>query len=50
MVHTASVASRFAQRLPAGFEATEWSFELEGSAKMTRIVLATSMSELKEAL
>jgi len=47
LVHTASVASRLAARLPAGFEATDWSFELSGTAKITRIVLATSMSELK---
>lgn len=49
LVHTAAVSSRLAQRLPSGFEATDWRFELEGSPKMTRIVLATSMSELKAA-
>lgn len=47
LVHTQSVLNRFAFRLPAGFESTDWAIELESTAKITRATMATSISELK---
>lgn len=49
LIATVTIAGRYAQRLPAGFEALSWQVELEGSAKITRWGLATSIAELKAA-
>lgn len=47
LVHTATISSQFAQRLPSGFEARSWQVELEAAAKITRWAIATSIAELK---
>ncbi len=49
LILTKTVTDRGAWRLPAGFEAYDWSFEVEGAAKVTRFAMATSISELKAA-
>ncbi len=49
VVHTATPTSAYSFRLPAGFEASDWQFEIEGSSKWTRFAMASSVSELMAA-
>lgn len=47
--HTQTVTSHDPFRLPAGFMANEWQFELEGTAEVYSFAVAETMRELKGA-
>lgn len=46
--HTQTVASRTPFRLPAGFLALDWQFEIEGTGAVQSAAIATSMGELAQ--
>ena len=46
LIHTQTVTSKRAFRLPTGFRAQDWQFELEGTADITRFRVAHSVVEL----
>lgn len=47
LAHTQTVNSGNQFRLPAGFRALEWEFEVEGSSQVTEIFAASSSAELQ---
>lgn len=47
--HTQTVTSQEPFRLPAGFLAREWEIEVEGTANISRVMMATDVLELKDA-
>lgn len=47
--HTESVVSREPFRLPSGFRAMDWQLEISGTQPVQAVVMASSMSELREA-
>lgn len=47
LIHTQTVANELPFRLPSGFLAREWQFELTGTAEVTSAALAGSPRELK---
>lgn len=46
--HTQSVANTGIFRLPGGFRAFDWAFELTGTSNVSQLSVATSASELRE--
>jgi hypothetical protein len=46
--HTQTVADRNPFRLPGGFRAFEYQFELEGTNPVQDLLVATSVEELKQ--
>lgn len=46
--HTQTVADSRVFRLPAGFREFDWALELTGTAEVSQVSMATSISELKE--
>ena len=49
LVCTKSVADGNVFRLPSGFRAVDWQMELVGSARVTQMLLSTSVAEVRQA-
>lgn len=49
LIHTEAVQGQDSFRLPSGFRAIDYYFDIEGSATVTEVVIATSALELKAA-
>ena len=49
LVHTKSITSRMAFRLPAGFKSTDWDVRASGNMAVYKIEMATTMHALREA-
>lgn len=49
LVHTKTITSRMAFRLPAGFKSTDWDVRASGNMAIYKIEMATTMHALREA-
>lgn len=45
--HTQTVTSREPFRLPSGFKSKDWEFEIEGTAEVFHVAMATNINELR---
>lgn len=49
LVSSLSITGPDARRLPSGFEARDWELEVEANTKVTRVAMATTITELMSA-